>query len=223
MNVENTLNSLIAVLLPLINKELPGTIVSEGLDPLEKVDSGSDKLGKINLGICKAKAKASYDIEDMKGLSSMEIKSMTITSIGSTSNLSSVSGTMSIYVQLNSNLSTKVSGKFKASCSGISSSEKISGKATAKGVTGNGEVSFESTLSESKGESCLNTIKVTKLNFKYKDIDVKIDGLGVFNDFLKPLVDAIDDLFGEYIVDDLTPVVKNALNKELKKILPVCV
>ena len=223
MNVQDTLNLMINALLPVLNKELPAFIASEGLDPLENVDSSKDTLGKINLGICKAKAKANYDIKDMKGLSSMEVKSATITSIGSTNNLSNISGTISLSVKLNSNLSAKVSGKLKASCSGISESVKISGKVTAKGVTGNGDATFEAALSDNKGASCFSTIDINKLNFKYNDIDVKIDGLGIFNEFLKPLVDVVDDLFGEYITDELTPVIRNELNKELTKILPVCI
>lgn len=226
MDVEGMLNDLIAALLPIINQEIPAFMVSEGLDPLETVVSGSDTLGSINLGICTAKAKANYSIEDMKGLSSLIIESLEIDTSkinGDESDeiTTTVVGTLWVSAKLTSDLSAKVSGSIKASCGGISESVGISGKVTASGVTGKGSANFTATLSAEK--SCFNELDITDLSLKYKSIDVDIDGLGIFNEFLEPLVDLINDLFGSYIEDALSPVVQKALNDLLKDTLPVCI
>lgn len=221
MDIESVINSLLAALLPAINKQLPSFIQSEGLDPLDKVVSDDETLGKVNLGVCKAKAKASYDIKDMKGLSSMEVETLVLDSIDSQDDLSNVTGTLSLSVKLNSDLTAKVSGKVKAACGVISETASISGKVTAKGVTGKGKATFTAGISTSK--SCLNDVKITSLSLDYKNVDVKIDDLGIFNDLLDPLVDAVNDVFGKYIKDALAPVVKTELNKLIDDIVPMCV
>lgn len=221
MDIESTINALLAALLPAINKQLPSFMQSEGLDPLDKVVSDTITLGKINLGVCTAKAKASYDIKDMKGLSSLQIDTMVLDTIDSQDNLSNVTGTLSLSVKLNSDLTAKVSGNVKASCSIVSEKVGISGKVTAKSVTGKGKATFSAGISSST--SCLNDVTITSLSLNYKDVDVKIDDLGIFNEFLDPLVDAVNDLFGSYIKDALAPVVQKELNKLIDDIVPMCV
>lgn len=220
------LNALIAELLPVLNQQLPAFIVDEGLDPMETVVSGSDTLGKIDLGICKAEVKANYSITDMKGLSSLYIKSLTVTvSVinggESTSEATELQGTVAVSAELQSSLSANVSGSIEASCGGISEKAGISGKVTAKGVTGTGTADYTATFSAT--QSCFSKLHITDLNLNYKDIDVSIDGLGVFNEFLQPLVDAINALFGSYIKDELSSVVKNVLNDLLDDTLPYCI
>lgn len=225
-DIVGAINLLFEDLIPILNKELPPFIVSEGLDPMKTVVSGSDDLGKINLGICTAKAEADYSITNMKGLSSLVIETLTLDSCEingdeSTDTLTEVLGTLSVSARLTSNLSADVSGSIKASCDGISEKVGISGTVTAKGVSGSGQGSFTATVAAH--QSCCTKLTITKLNLNYKDIDVSIDGLGIFNDLLDPLVDAINDLFGSYIKDELSSVVKNVLNGLLKDTLPLCV
>ncbi len=227
-DIEGMLNALIAALLPALNEALPPFIVSEGLDPMKTVVSGSENLGSIDLGICKAKAEANYSITDMKGLSSLFIETLTVdmsaTRINgdeSTDTMTTVTGTLFMAAKLTSHLTADVSGSIKASCGGISEKVGISGKVTAKGVTGKGNANFTATLSLSK--SCMTQLHITDLSLNYSDIDVSIDGLGIFNDLMQPLVDAIDDLFGSYIKDELSSVVKGVLNDLLKDFIPYCV
>lgn len=228
-DIVGMLNELIAALLPVLNEALPPFIVSEGLDPMKTVVSDTVDLGSVDLGICKAKAEASYSITDMKGLSSLYIQELTVdltsTKIDgdeSTEITTEVVGSAYVEAKLTSNLSADVGGSIKASCSGISEKVGISGKVTAKGVTGKGTADFTATISATKG--CLTQLHITSLSLNYSDIDVSIDGLGIFNDLLQPLVDAINALFGSYIKDELSSVVKSVLNDLLKDdLLPYCI
>lgn len=225
-DVVGMLNNLIDEFLPIVNAAIPEFMVQEGLDPLENVVSGSDTLGKINLGICTAKVKANYSITDMKGLSSLQIDSMEIDECKingdeSDEKTTTVVGSVWVSAKLTSKLSAKVGGSIEASCGGIHEKVGISGKVTATDVKGKGAANFTATLSTDK--SCFEELKITSLSLSYKDIDVTIDGLGIFNDFLQPLIDLINDVFGNYIEDALSPVVKNALNGLLKDMLPTCV
>lgn len=225
-DIVGDINALIEKLLPALNEQLPALIVSEGLDPLKNVVSGSDDLGSINLGICTAKAEAEYSIENMKGLSSLVVETLTlgtceINGDASTEAQTLVVGTMTLSAELTSNLSADVSGSIKASCGGISEKVGISGTVIAKGVSGSGAASFTATVSANS--ACLTVLDITQLSLKYKDIDVNIDDLGIFNSLLQPLIDVINDLFGSYIEDALSPVVQGVLNSTLKDLLPFCI
>ncbi len=227
-DIEGMLNQFIAALLPALNAALPPFIVSEGLDPMKTVVSGSDDLGSVYLGVCRAKAEAKYSITNMTGVSSLYIETLTaemnttrIDGDESTDTVTTVDGTMSMAAKLTSNLKADVSGSIEASCGGISEKVGISGKVTAKGVTGKGDATFTATLSVSK--SCLTACHITDLSLNYSDIDITIDDLGIFNDLLQPLVDAINALFGSYIKDELSSVVKGVLNDLLKDMIPYCV
>lgn len=210
-------NALLDALLPTINKVLPPAITAAGLDPWKDVVSGSDTLGKINLGICTASAKASYSIKDMTGLSSLQLTSIDALSLSGTT---TITGTLSLAGALGKSLSAKVSGKINAKCGVISESVSISGKATAKGVTGKGTGEFTATLG---AESCLTAVTITAFSLDYTDIDINIDGLGMFNSFMDPLVDAVDALFGDVIKDEVAKALMPVLNDLLKGELPLCI
>ncbi len=220
MDINQTLNALIAAFLPVVNKQLPQFIVNQGLDPWPEVASGEDTLGKIDLGLCTAKVKAKYTITDMKGLSSLFIESLTVQTVNS-SGLPTVTGTMKMSAKLNSDLSAKVGGKVTAKCDGVGDSVPINGKVTARGVTGTANVLYTATITDQK--ACLTELKVQDLKLDYKDVDAKIDGLGFLNDFLQPLIDLIDSVFGGFIKGELSTVVQDELNKLLKSDLPFCI
>ncbi|HEU4390483.1 MAG TPA: hypothetical protein VFV34_21950, partial [Blastocatellia bacterium] len=93
----------------------------------------------------------------------------------------------------------------------------LSGTATASGVTGSGKVGFTANLSPAK--SCLTQLRLTNFALAYKHLDVKIDGLGIFNDLLEPVVDVISLAFGtaisSLIAGALVPVLNDLMNGEL--------
>ena len=218
MDTTAIVNALVDALLPELNEELPQAIKDAGLDPWKNVASDSKTLGKINLGVCKASAKASYSIKDMTGLSSLEITSA---EAGSLQGTTTITGTLSMRAKLNKSLSAKVSGKISAKCGIVSDSASISGKVTAKGVTGKGAGNFTATISGTT--ACVTEAKITTFSLDYDDIDVKIDGLGIFNSLLDPLVDAVDALFGSAIKNEVANALKPVLNDLLKDELPFCI
>jgi hypothetical protein len=215
---ETALNALLVAFIPYLNKQLPPLIVSEGYDPWAKVVSGDDTLGKINLGICTAKVKASYSIKNMKGLSSLQVKTATVSNLSGTAD--KVTGTLTMSMSLSSNLKADVSGSVKASCGSISEKAGISGDVKATGVTGTATGTFVADLD---GNVCMDSATISKLSLKYKDIDVNIDGLGFFNSFTNELVDAIDALFGDAIEGEISDALKPVFNDLLKDLLPYCV
>ncbi len=217
--IEETLNALIEKLLPILNASLPTYIEDAGLDPWDEVLSGKETLGKINLGICTAKVKAKYNIKNMKGLSSLVIQSLTVESMES-SGETTVTGTMKLAAKLSSSLSAKIGGSVSAECGVVKESIGISGKATAKGVTGQGNLTYTAELSV--GSSCFTALKVKSLSLDYDDIKVEIDGLGIFNSFLQPLIDLIDVLFGDAIKGEVADALKPVFNDLIGKELPFC-
>lgn len=220
MDINKVLNALIAALIPTLNTALPKLIVSEKLDPWPEVLSGTDTLGKIDLEVCTASVKASYAIKNMVGLSSIVITGMTLQTVDS-SKMPIVTGVMNLSATLNKSLSAKLSGGVTAKCGIVGGTEKISGTAKATGVTGSGQASFTANLA--LPQSCLNEVKITTLKLDYKDIEVKIDGLGFLNEFLKPLVDLIDELFGNAIKGEIAAALKPVLNDLMKDELPLCI
>jgi hypothetical protein len=221
MDINKILNELITALLPNLNQALPKYIVSEDLDPWDDVVSGSVTLGKVDLGLCTASVKASYSIKNMVGLSSIVITSMTSETFDST-NLPTVTGTLNVSAKLTKNLSAKLSGKITAACGGLSlPSASISGTAIASGVTGTGKANFTATIA--LPQSCFTQVKLTSLKLNYSHIEVDISGLGEFNEFLEPLVDAINALFGNAIKGEIAEALLPVLNDLLKDELPLCI
>jgi hypothetical protein len=221
MDTDAILNALLDALLPDLNAALPKAIQDAGLDPWGTVAQGSDTLGKINLGLCTAKVKASYSIKDMTGLSSIEILSATVETSTTAASGTQATGTMALKARLNKSLSAKVSGKLSASCGGISESVKISGKITAKGVTGKGKGPYAATLGVP--ESCLQSLELSTFSLDYSSVDISIDGLGIFNSFLKPLEDVVTQLFKDAITTEVANAVKPLLNSLIADELPFCI
>lgn len=221
IDTDGVINALLDALIPELNKALPPAIVAAGLDPWPTVVSGSDTLGKINLGICKASVKASYSIKDMTGLSSIEILAASVDGSSVTLPDGSASGTMNMNGRLNKSLTAKVSGTLKAGCGGLNEHVTISGSVSAKGVTAKVKGTYGATVGVP--QSCLTSAHVDALTLDYSDLTIKIDGLGIFNDFLKPLEDAVLSLFKSQINSTIAAAVKPILNDLIEDELPFCI
>ncbi len=215
---EDAIDELLAAYLPELNAAIPDLIVSSDLDPWKKVLSDDYTLGSINLGICTAKVKASYSITDMTGLATLLIDTAVVETIDVT-DPDNITGTLSMTAELTDKLKAKVGGKVKASCGVISESVGINGSVKATSVTGKATADFTASVGAT---ICLNSCKVTKFSLSYKDIKVEIDGLGIFNQFLGPLVDLINELFGDAIKGGIAGALKPVLNDLLKSELPYC-
>jgi hypothetical protein len=220
MDTIKILDSMLIALVPVLNQGIPQYIKNNNLDPWKDVYSGKKTLGKINLGICTASAKASYSIKDMTGLSSLVITEMKYVTRDD-SQYPTVKGTIDMAVVLNSKLSAKVSGKITAGCGGINQSASISGKATAEGVIGKGKISYTAQLGVP--QSCYTEMKINDLTLMYSDIDVEIKGLGMFNKFMDPLVDAVEGAFGDLIKGAIADALEPVLNDLIKDMFPFCI
>lgn len=220
MDTIKVLDALLTAFMPFLNQAIPKYIKDAGLDPWKAGFSGSKTLGKIDLGICKASVKASYSFKDIKGLSSLVITEMKYVE-RNTSQEPTITGAIELKAVLNSDISAKVSGKITAGCGGINESVGISGKAKAEGVTGIGVMVYTAELAAP--QSCYTKMEIKNLNLMYSDIDVDIDGLGMFNKFMNPLVDTVNGAFGDLIKGAISDVLETELNKLIKGIMPFCI
>ena len=216
---ENLLNALIKSKLPEINSAVESAIKSQGLDPMIHVTSGSDKIGSIDLGICTAEAVASYALQNLTGLSSFEINSLVITSATTSEDGSKMHGTVKLEAKLKSNLGIHIGGKFKAGCGFLKPSVGIGGTVTISSVTINASGDFDATIGS---QLCLTEIDVLNPGLNYGNINVDIDGLGIFNALLHPLENFILGLVKGPVISTIEKAVTPAVNNALKGFLPQC-
>jgi hypothetical protein len=218
--IQGLLNNIIKGLLPKINSEIQGVIKSNHLDPWGQVAHGSDTLGTIDLGMCNARAEASYNINNMTGLSSFSIDHLEITSVQEGANVGELVGTVNMTASLASHLSTHVGGRLEAKCGFLHPSVGIGGSATVSGVTVDATGSFTASIEGSN--VCLSAITLSAASINYANVAVSIDGLGIFNAFLKPLTELITGLFKGQIRGAISSAVTPIINKELKTVMPQC-
>lgn len=215
------LNAIIKKNLSKINQEIQNGIKQKNLDPMKHVTSGEEGLGHINLGICKAFAKAGYEIDDLSGLSSLNIISLEIVSGGSNpDNPSEVNGKVQLEANMGADIKAHVGGHVTAGCGFIHPKVGISGTVKATKVTAVTKGSFSATIKGS--QACLEQITLSQLSINYGSASINIDGLGVFNTFLKPLEDFILSQFKGNIRSAVAAALTPVLNSEISKVLPLC-
>ena len=217
--IQAALNQIIQNMLPQVNSAIQGVISSNHLDPWGHVAGSTDNLGHIDLGICTASASASYSITNMRGLSSFSIDSIVINSSQAGAN-NTITGDVSVSAHMGGNLSTGVGGKFTAGCGFIHPSVGISGNATLSSITAHANGVY--TASSINGQVCLTALDVRSLIVNYGSVHVDIDGLGIFNSLLGPLVDAITSLFNGQIKSAIGSAITPLIDEEIAKILPQC-
>jgi hypothetical protein len=219
--IEQFLNQIIINALPSINKGIQSGIKSAHLDPWGQVANGSDVLGSINLGICHASATADYSITNMRGLSSFTIESLEIVSVQpNASDPSKLDGTIAMNARFGSNLETNLGGSIEAKCGFIHPHVGISGNVEVTSVSASATGTFNA--STSKGKVCMDAVTVSGFNVNYGSINIHINGLGIFNVFLKPLEDLITNILKGKIRSAITSAIKSAVNNEIKKEFPKC-
>jgi len=216
---KDLLNALIKAKLPEINSAVNSAIKSQGLDPMKNVTSGSKTIGSINLGICTASANASYSLQNLTGLSSFTINSLTITSATTGKDGSSLHGAVQLNASMKSNLGIHVGGKFRAGCGFLSDSVGISGSVSISTVTVNASGNFDATVG---GNICLTEIDIVNPGLNYGDINVNIDGLGIFNSLLHPLENFILGLVKGTIIDTIEKAITPPINDAIQGVMPQC-
>lgn len=217
------LNLIIKKQLPAINSGIAGAIRNGHLDPWGQVHAATDNLGSINLGICHASANASYAIQNMRGLSSFNIQSLVVSETHTDpSDSNKLLGTVNLTAGLSAALSAHVGGAFEAKCGFIHPHVGIGGTATVTGTVAEAVGSFTATLDSSSGKVCLTGIKVSGAAVDYADVKVSIDGLGIFNTFLDPLINLIISAFKGPIRSAISGAVTPIINSQIGGALPQC-
>jgi hypothetical protein len=216
---ENLLNAIIKAKLPDINAAIGGAIKSQGLDPMIHVASGTDNIGSINLGICTATASASYSLQNLTGLSSLVINSLVITSATTGEDEKTVHGSVELNASMSSNLGINVGGRFTAGCGFLKPSVGISGSVSVSTVTVAASGDFDATVGS---EICLTEINITNPGLNYGNIDVHIDGLGIFNSLLGPLENFILGIVKGQIISAIQGALTPPLNSAINGQLPQC-
>lgn len=216
---QDLLNALILAKLPEINTAISSAIRSQGLDPMINVTSGSDTIGSINLGICTAEAVASYALQNLTGLSTLFVNSLVITSSTTTQDGSAMHGKVQLNATLRSDLGIHVSGNFRAGCGFIKPSVGLGGNITISSVSINATGDFDATIGNTL---CLTEVDVMNPGLNYGNINVDIDGLGIFNSLLHPLENFILGLVKGPVINLIEGAVTPAINNALKGVLPQC-
>ena len=213
------LNALIRAKLPALNTALVTAIQYKRLDPMINVTSGSQTIGSIDLGLCTAEAVASYVLQNLTGLSTLRINSLVITSATTTPDGSAMHGNVQLNANIVSNLGIEVGGSFRAGCGFIKPSVGIGGKVTISSVTVNATGDFDATIGE---QICLTHISIRNPGLNYNNINVNIDGLGIFNGLLHPLENFILGQVKGPIISLIEGAVTPAVNSALNGIFPQC-
>lgn len=216
---QDLLNAMLASNLREINAALSTTIQSNGLDPMRNVTSGEQTLGSIGIGPFRADAVASYQLQNLTGLSSLHINSLAIISANSTPEGSGLYGTVTLQANVNSNLHMNVGGGFRASVFGISKSVGISGNVTMSSATINAIGGFGATIGD---QLCLTRIYVSNPGLNYGNVNIDINGLGIFNSLLGPLKNFILSQVKGPIIGLIQGAVTPAVNTALNGIVPQC-
>jgi len=216
---QDLLNALIKSQLPAINTQISSAIKGRGLDPMIHVTSGSDTIGSINLGICTAEAVASYDLQNLTGLSTLQINSLVIVSSTTNPEGTALHGTVKLDAVIKSNLNIHVGGSFRAGCGFIKPSVGIGGSIGISAVSINATGDFDATIGS---QLCLTGIGVRNPGLNYGNIEINIDGLGIFNSLLRPLENFILGLVKGPIVNLIEGAVTPAINDAIRNVMPQC-
>lgn len=199
-----------------LNQNVQSMIEDGNLDPLDTIVEDNTTLGRVNLGVCKPKAKASYKVGNMRGLSSLQFSDAVI--LSSTLSHGMYTGELFLKANLSSDLKADVKGSVRASCGRIRRKMNISG--TAKAEKGRG--TCKATYAVEFGHVTeTEQFKIKKLKIDYHDISIKIKGLGIFNGFLEPLQRKVNFIFGSAIKGALSSLTQNELNKLIAEELPL--
>ncbi|HGY1008155.1 TPA: hypothetical protein ACNUUR_000716 [Aeromonas salmonicida] len=218
--IVNIINILIQNHLPAINQAIQSEILNRDLDPWVHVTSANDRLGTINLEVCTAYVEVGYEVDNMRGLSSVQISSLEVNTCGQNpQNSDEVNGTVNIAAR-SGGICTGLGGHAEAGCGFLCPSVGLSGTVSASGVSAIGSGSFQAQI---KGEQiCLTNVRLGQLNLSYDNLSVNIDGLGIFNDFLHPLEDLILKQFNNQISNQIASALTPVLNSQVGIILPLC-
>ena len=209
-------NGAIKLALPKINNRISEAIQQQGVDPYTVVTIFEQTLGEFK----GASVKASGSLNNLTGLSSLEIESLEFTD-GDFNILSDKDSTAKgkFTIRFKEALSLDVKGKVSASLLFFSESVDIKAILTNTGSTLNGEASFAlGSLRKAEIKAC----EIDSLNWVAGESSIKFDGgLGVFNDFLDDFTETLTTKFNEELAGQISTMLKMAAQEAINAVLPV--
>ena len=220
-STQDLLNSIIQEMLPALNSGIKSSIKNSHLDPWGQVAHGSKTLGSIKWKFIHADAKADYNVKNLRGLSTFEIKGLEITNVQQNPHEENqYIGTIKMKALFANNISANVGGDVSASFMGVGKSVGISGSISVSGIKIASIGSFTADTENSK--TCLESVNVSDLIIDYGKVDVSIDGLGFFNKFLSKLTNAVASLVKSQVKTAIANALKPIINEEIRKMMPRC-
>jgi len=215
------LNQVLAKLVPVLTPVIDTIIKKEGLDPMASAASGSVSK-KINLGVCTATASASWAVNDLTGLSTLDLLQLQAVAIVGAINPAALNATLSVATTFTGNLNAQVKGNAKAKCSFVDPSIGISGSVQVSGLTAAGTGKFES-VATNLTYPCLKVVNIEALKITYKAIKVQINDLGIFKDILDDLTNDIIAHFKNDLETTISDMTRKAAQDAVNGMLPYCV
>ena len=219
-SIQPLLNNIIQDTIPEINSGIQNAIKSGHLDPWGQVAHGNNTLGTIDLGICNASAVANYNVNNMKELSTISIDTLEVTSVHQGQNDTQFIGSLNMSASLSSSLSANIGGVVEAQCGFVHPHVGINGEAFVASTDANASGAL--TASIKGGEVCIDSIVISNVSVNFDDIQVHINGLGIFNSLERLLTNIIVGVFESQIRNAIASALTPIMNTQLQKVTSKC-
>ncbi len=224
-NFVEILNDIIQENMGTIDKIVSKQIKRNGFDPAGGSSSGSADTGEIGYGGVSLECKLKYDVKGLTGLSNSSFQKLHIDTVHVSPGTHRFSGTGSFKFGSRNHLtahgSGSVTGTFNNWFKDISESVSVGAKATINGYYLSGRVSVTGVIKNNK--VTIESMIIEESNTHIGDIDVDVNGLGMFNPVINLVAEAFANGFATLAsnaLDGLFPLVNNVIEA---KALPISV
>ncbi|KAJ3228289.1 hypothetical protein HK099_004282 [Clydaea vesicula] len=203
-------------IIPGFNDQIGFVAIDQKLDPLPgNLVSGSSEKS-VNLGVCNAIGRVSYNVRNLKGLSSLALHNLILVS-GKTDN---VNLTVNFQAHLSLSLIAEIHGDALAKCGLIKLNPGVDGQVVASNI----EIQINAegkVIMNPDRTSELVSIIVDSSNLNWKRLDVDLSGINkIFNPVLDLAVLMIKQQFQKKIEDVIDGQINNAVTKALPIHIP---
>ena len=207
------------------NALLPAKIKAAGMDPMTKPIGGKVGLN-INLGVCKASLKASYSVTNVKGLSALQLATMSYKSgtsgAGGSLSLETASSVLPIGV------TADLQGVASVGCGipDIKLTGTVTGSNLAGSMVGPTTLSIKNigTAAAPKLQAAISSMKVESFSPKFETVIVKLNQLPAAAELVSEgLQKEIEKDFHNQIIALAGPMMKGQVEEALAKQLPLVI
>jgi hypothetical protein len=204
--------------IPKFNTAIDQAIAQKGMNPLGHLLSDSQTIGIANLGLCQARANASFSIVDVTGLNQAHITSLTVGTLHpKNSTQTEFYGTFSMQGTIPT-IQSHVTGRMEASCAFIHPSEGIDGTLDSVATF---TVSGAFTVTVSGNNLSIVQMSVQSVNVLLTQENFHLNNLGILNELQVPLEDCIVNAYKYRGKQTLQSMFFTALQDGFQKMLPL--